>query len=72
MHVVVCAKGLVAIRTLSRSGCPSFFDAFFAEHVAACFNCCVFEVNPADGANSQGLHDAGVSRCLVAWAGEQN
>lgn len=72
VHVVVCAKGLVAIRTLSRSGCPSFFDALFAEYVATRLNCCIFEVDPADGANSQGLNKAGVSRCFVARAGDHN
>jgi len=47
VHVVIIPKRFVAIWTLARSRSKTFFDAFFAENMAACFDCRVFKISAA-------------------------
>lgn len=54
-HIIVVAKRPITVRTLSRARRESFFNAFSAEDVAACFDHGVSQVLSADGADDQGL-----------------
>ena len=52
-HDIACAKRAIAIGTLSRPRCSAFFHAFLTEDVTACLDGCIFEVDPADGADGK-------------------
>lgn len=55
MHVVVVAKGFVAIRTLTGPRGQSLFNAFLAEDVATGLDDSILEIPPADGAEGKSL-----------------
>lgn len=52
MHIIIIAKGAVAIWALPRSGRKSLFHAFSAKDVSACLDCCVLEISATYGAKS--------------------
>lgn len=55
VHIVVCAKGFIAIGALPHAVVFSFFNALPAKDMPACFDRRVFEVDSANSADCQCL-----------------